>query len=420
MKNSNLFLLMAALFALISCGTANRSAYYSGTQFRNSIYYTPDDNSQAYAQEQQYLQQLQERTTEAAEKSVPQQQYNTASKDTKTVYVGENNQVDITYEPGTTYSIVDDRESYEARLRKFDSPFYTINIDFYDPYTWWDYRYGWYTPYGGRWYANWSHPWYRSWWSWHSPHWNLHFSYNWGWYDPFYDPWWGPGYWPGYWHGHWAGHWPGYWPGYGPGYWPGYWPGYRPGYHPGHHPGHHPGGGPGARPDHRRDVYYGKRTSSPTYNAGRGNTPSGSNVAGRPNSGSVTRRSANATRINGGTRQPQMNVAPAERNEKVQNSTAQYGGNNQYRRVAPGQQTKSSANTVKNSSSSKGKADVTYSRGNSNSSRSSSYTRSSSSNNNSSYTRSSSSSQNRSSYSSGGATRSSGSSSSSGSSYRRR
>ena len=120
------------------------------------------------------------------------------------------------------------------------------------------------------------------------------------------------------------------------------------------------------------------------------------------------------------SRQPQMNVAPAERNEKVQNSTAQYGGNNQYRRVAPGQQTKSSANTVKNSSSSKGKADVTYSRGNSNSSRSSSYTRSSSSNNNSSYTRSSSSSQNRSSYSSGGATRSSGSSSSSGSSYRRR
>lgn len=404
MKNNNLFLLVAAVFALISCGTANRSAQYSGTQFRNSIYYTPDSRDpQIYAQEQKYLQDLQERTSDATGKYAREHNYSTTS-DTRNVYVGENNEVDIAYEPGVTYSIMDDQESYEARLRKFDSPYYTINIEFHDPYPWFDYRYGWYTPYGGRWYANWSHPWYSSYYSWYAPGWNWHWDWNWrwnwyhgpywGWYDPFYDPWWGHAYWPGY------------------------WPGYHPGHWPGHHPGYHPGHGPGARPDHHRDIYYGKRNSSPTYREnGRGNvTATNGNAAGRPGTGSVTRRPANVTQINNSNRRPEMNADAGDRNQRPQNAV-QNGGNNQYRRVVPGQGTKGNANvTSGNASKNNGSS---YNRSNGSQTRSS-YSRSSSSSQTRSTYSSGSSSQSRSSYSSGSSGSRSTGSSSSGSSYRRR
>ena len=390
MKNNNLFILMAAVFALISCGTANRSAHYSGAQFRNSIYYTPDSrNSLAHVQDQEQLQQLQERTAETLQKAVD-------SPDTKTVYVGENNEVDIQYEPGTTYAIVDDPESYEARLKKFDSPTYTINIDFgmYDPYPWYNYRYGWYSPYGGSWYPNWSHPWYGAMYPWYSAswrwdwqyRWDRYYNWGWGWYDPFYDPWWGHVYWPAY----------------NPGYWPGYWPVHRPIHKPGHYPGH----GPGARPHNGRDVYYGKRNSSPAYReANRGNTPAGRpDVAGRPNTGSVTRRPANVTQIDNVTRRPET-AAPANNNG---NSKA--NGNNRYRRVAPANGAKGNANTnvTKGIRPSEKKSSTTaiYSRNTGNSSQ---------------YNRSGST-QSRSSYNNGNSGRSSGNSSSgsSGSSYRRR
>lgn len=406
MKNNNLFLLMAAVFALISCGTANRSAYYSGPQFRNSIYYTPGNTgSQAYAQEQKHLQDLQERTSNASGNYAMEQQYSNG-QDTRAIYVGDNNQVDIQYTPGTTYAIMDDQESYEARLRKFDSPFYTINIEINDPYPWWGYSYRWYNPYWSRWYPGWRSPWYGSWYSWYGPSWRWDWHYSWGWYDPFYDPWWGHAYWPGH--------------------WPGYWPSHRPGYHPGHHPGHHPGAGPGARPHDHREIYYGKRNSTPTYNGGgRGNSSVGNNyVAGRPNTGSVTRRPSNVTQINGSsTREPQMNAAGNNRNDRVQNAATQQTGGNQYRRVAPGQQTKSgTVTTGRTPQQSKGNS--TYSKTNSGNrnNNSGSYTRSSRSTGSSSYNNNSSSHQTRSTYSSGGgATRSTGSSSSGGgSSYRRR
>ena len=57
MKNNNLFLLVAAVFALISCGTANRSAQYSGTQFRNSIYYTPDSTKTLFGHAMEHFSQ---------------------------------------------------------------------------------------------------------------------------------------------------------------------------------------------------------------------------------------------------------------------------------------------------------------------------------------------------------------------------
>ena len=306
MKNNNLFILMAAVFALISCGTANRSAYYNGSQLRNSIYYAPDNSAQQeYVQQQQYLQNLQERTAEAMDKSDGNFVSNTA---TKTIYVGENNEVTIPYSPGTTYSIVDDPESYEARLRKFDSPVYTINIDFdlCDSYPWYDWRYNWRYDWRYNWYYGWNSPWYSSWYWWHTPGW------NWSW---MYDPWWGHAYWPGY------------------------WPVHRPVWHPGHHgaPGYHPGGGPGAKPGHGRDVYYGKRNSSPTYTGNR-NNPAGGNhgIAGKPNTGSVTRRPSMATQIKGqGTRNPQMTVQENNGDKRAPGNSMQQNGNNSYRRVAP-------------------------------------------------------------------------------------
>ncbi len=382
MKNNNLFILMAAVFALISCGTANRTAYQSGTQFRNSIYYTPDSRtSQAYLQEQEYLKNLQERTTSTV---AQQESYSTGimSTDTKTVYVGDNNQVNIDARPGVTYTIVDDQESYEARLRKFDSPFYTINIDVYDPYPWYGYRYGAYSPYWGSWYGNWRYHWY----SWYTPSWSWHYNWHWdpwyansywGWYDPFYDPWWGPAYWPVH------------------------RPVHRPGIHPGDRPGFHPGAGPGAKPHHGKEIYYGKRKSSPSYN-----NANNINAAGRPATGSVTRKPANATRINNGTRNPEHDVQAVHNNGRPQNSTAAQPGNSQYRRVAPGKTKSGAANT--------GQAGTGKNTGNNRQSQNSSYNR-----------QQSNSSQNRSSFSnstSGGA-RSSGysnSGNSGGSSYRRR
>lgn len=341
MKNNYLFILLAAVFAITSCGTANRAAYNNGSQFRNSIYYTPDNtNSTQYAQQEEYLQELQQKTNEGIANSTQHSVYD-ASTNTKTIYMGDANSVDIEYDPGTTYSIVDDRESYEARLRKFDSPSYTINIDFgfYDPYPWWDIHYGWRSPY-------WSRHYY-----WHRPYWS---SIHWDWYNPWYG---------GIYYG-----WNSYWwdPFWGPSYVHIHRPHYRPGYIGPGHSGHH-------RP--ARDVYYGKRSSSPTYN--NVNRTSGSNrtpVYGRPN---------------------------------TTKSTAQQNSNSQYRRVK---------SSERGSSATRSNSTVTTNRNNS-------------STGNSTYRRSTNT-QTRSTYSSGSSystrssgsttTRSNSSGSSSGSSYRRR
>ncbi len=390
MKNSNLFLMMAALFALISCGTANRSAYSSGSQFRNSVYYTPSGrSSQEFVQQQQQLAQLQENTAESLSSAASGYEYDTAPQ-TK----GE-----------VSYSFIDNGESYEARLRKFDSPTYTINIDIVDPYPWWNIHYGWYpNRYWRHHYAWYSPSWYWNspTWYWHSPSWYWgwydpwYVGPYWGWYDPFYDPWWGPG--------------------------------HRPGFHPGHHPGYHPGHGPGAAPGHRpgRDVYYGKRNSSPTYNnMDRGTVSNGSrNPVARPSTGSATRRQPAAVQINGGTRNP---AAPANGtvagsgNSRPQSTGVQQqkpqqqSGNGQYRRVAPTQQSKSQSNVSTGTQTERKGNSSSYSRSSSQNRNSSTYTRSSSQTRSSSYSSGSS-------YSGGsrntGATRSSGSSG--GSSYRRR
>ena len=317
MKNSNLFLLMAAVFALASCGTYTHTAQQGGAQFRNSIYYTPGNtNSQEYVQQQQYIAQLQEKTGETLQ-NVQTQTYD-ASTNTMTVQVGDNNVVDIEYNPNVTYQIVDDQESYEARLRKFDSPTYTINIEM-GTSPWWgfDWRSSWYgrhyslyRPSWG-WYSSWYSPWYYPWYgAWNSP-WYADFA--WGFYDPFYDPFYSP----------WWNHY------YGPGFYhPSWHLGYYPGHHHHHHPGLHPGHGPGA-PTHGKDVHYGKRNDSPSYKdvrKGNSGTMASGAAAHKPTTGSVTRRPQSATQNKNMSAAQNKQGSVNNNPDKKQNSTA--GRNN--------------------------------------------------------------------------------------------
>lgn len=260
MKNRRLFILLAALLPLFSCGTMNYSAYQGGVQFRNSIYYTPGNRTYtAYEQESEPV------------ANQPQTASVQVHSDTRTVYVGDVNEVDINYEPGTTYTIIDDDDSYAARLRKFDSPTYTVNINFVEPY-WWNVDFAWYNSWWGinnRW-------WYGPNWHWYTPSWYW-YSY---WHNPWYDSWWGVSHWS--WYNHWYDPWWG--------------PVHRPGLKPAPNPGHGPAGGPGYAPGGGRpgrDVYYGKRNANSTYrNPDRGSVAPGKpgNVTGGPQQGSVTRK----------------------------------------------------------------------------------------------------------------------------------
>ena len=117
MKNRSLFVLLAAVLPLFSCGTVGYTSMQGGGQFKNSIYYTPGSRSSAVQIAQQ------------EEPAAVQQTQQGPASDTRTVYVGEANEVNINYEPGASYTIMEDDESYAARLRKFDSPTYTVNIN---------------------------------------------------------------------------------------------------------------------------------------------------------------------------------------------------------------------------------------------------------------------------------------------------
>lgn len=298
MKNGNMLLLMAAVFAMASCGTYTQSAQHSGAKFRNSIYYTPGGGtSSEFVEQQQYLAQLEEKTQETVQ-NVQSQTYD-ASTNTMTVKVGDDNVVDIDYNPSVTYQIVDDQESYEARLRKFDSPTYTINIEM-DSYPMWNGYYSWYRP-SWRWYGSWhsywcnpwhygwNHPWYSSWYSpWYA-------DYAWGYYDPFYDPFYSP-FW-GYHYGHHHI----------------YYPIHRPVHKPGYHPGHGHG-----KPSHGKDIYYGKRNDAPSYkNVRKGNPGSVANggAAHKPTTGSVTRRPQSAHNKVAGTDKNRHNVNKTPNNK---------------------------------------------------------------------------------------------------------
>lgn len=382
MKNNALFLLTGLVFTFISCGTTSQVAQSGGFRYNNSIYYSSaNDNRQVeYDNDQKELESLQNSTKQTLANST---QYSTFDKNTgtKTIYVGDSNEVNIDYNPNITYSIVDDTESYQARLRKFDSPTYTINIetDYYNYYPWWDVRFSWYHSYYPYRYGPYHYGSYY-----YSPY--YYDPYYYSVYDPFfYDPFYygyhyRPYYYPYYaWHNPWWG------------------PGYRPGYYPPHHPPHKPGvgPGPGAKPSTPNGIYYGKRNNSGRYtnhlgDGGASETPS-YKPNDRRNTGSVTRRVSTTRNQSSGQ-------------QKASSSTSNTSRSKYTRKPANSSSSKSS---VKASSNSRNNNSSTY-RSNSSSS---TYNRSSSTYRSSGYSNSSSGS-------SSGASRSG--SSGGGSSYRRR
>ena len=329
MKNSNLFLLASLLFAMVSCGTLTQQGMYGTTQFRNSIYYSPKTQQSAvYAQQpaQQYVEQQPVQQSVAAGNVY-------AEGNVQTLYVGEENQIDVQYTPGTTYVIADDYDSYAARLRKFDSPVYTVNIVFDDPYPWWGVDYAW-----GSW--RWS-PWGWDSWRWNSWRWGYSSWDRWYWYNTWHSPWYAGSYWDWYWGDPWWRH-----------------HHHRPVYHPA------PPKGPShARPGQK--VYYGKRDSSPSYRNGNMagvSTGKGSPMGKQPQ-GSVTRRPSD-TRYNQANPQ-QQGAKPQVQQQGGQ--TPQKGQNTQYRRTEQKKENvKSTGNTSsENKRSSSGSQ---YNRGNSSSS----------------------------------------------------
>lgn len=365
MKNSNLFLLVAALFAFVSCGTANLTAQWGASQYRNGIYYSA--------------------TVASNVQTAPAQQH------------VEYAQVEP--EPVAPAAVaLAAGESFEDRLRKFDSPVYVVNVEYVDLYPWWTLDFAW-NSHSWRWYHSWyTRPyvdwyWADSWWynrHWYNSHW-----YNHHWYDR-------------YWYGH---HWH---------------PHYSPVHYPSHNRPHQPA----------RNVYYGKRDYSPSYrDAGRGAVSTGSkSPMGNP-SGSVTRRPAD-TRGNASAVKGQPAVQPGQQGvQGVQGQQGKQGqqGQPQYRRTTGN----SGSGNVKSSASEPKKENVAPSgqqqkkeqvdkkqqnKVQQNRNQQNEYRRSSSSGQSQQYNRNSSYSSGRSSYGNygGGGSRSGGSSSGSSGAYRRR
>lgn len=326
MKNYKLFLIMIGAGSLLSCGTYG-SVSTSQSAFQNGIYYSPNDNKTEYIAQKEkgnQLNQLQKTTYRAIGSNTNNNQI------VETVYVGDTNQVDIQYNPNVDYSIVDDDESYEARLRKFDSPTYTVNItlsdywddSYYNP--WWGSNYGWYRPNWITWGSGWYNPYWGYYYSWYGPRWGMSF----GW-DPWYYGWNDPWYYG--WHDPWRYNYYGWYdPWYGGGYWG---PGYneRP-----HRPGYYPAPD---RDNRFRGQYYGRRESSPTYNpsSGRGGqTYDKTNISPQ---GSMTRRNPNMNAIRGNMAQNNNSYIQNGQNGQNSNGNSYTGTSNRR----PGQNT----NTVK-------------------------------------------------------------------------
>ena len=212
MKNISVSILVAVSLALVSCGTGTYSANGNGG-YMNSIYYTSSDAVPGASEQVspttyttvssgQNVNQLKTRTTAILNSN--SNVFASQTGYTDTIFVGDENIVNVEYNPQTTYVIADDDESYEARLRKFDSPTYTVNVvidpwdlAWYNPFAWnWNYHY-----YGYR-YGYHSAIYWNDWWSWrwgwHDPWgygWNYwdrwyypysYYSWGWGWHDPWY------------------------------------------------------------------------------------------------------------------------------------------------------------------------------------------------------------------------------------------
>lgn len=277
MKNNSLFLLVAAVFAIVSCGAADLYAQKKVSQYRNGIYYSGQQRPVQEQPVQEYAEEV----------------------------------------PAIDVPALGSDESYEERLRKFDSPVYVVNVEYTDLYPWWTLNFAWN-------------------------------SRSWGWYHSWYSrPYWGAPVWYSYWYPD------SYW------YWNDYWWHYHhrhhfyPAYYPVHRPVHHPAARPG------RDVYYGKRNNAPSYRSnGRGPVVQGGSYQSPSAPGSIYRKPA----------QGKVSGAPASGGQNVKGQQGhQSSGKPQYRRTVSdkGQQngnTRSSGSTEYRRSSSSSSGSSGYSR----------------------------------------------------------
>ena len=188
MKNKRFGFLAILAFAALasSCGTS----YYTTSMYDDGIYYRPTKDSRARMIAAQ----------EALREKEEMRRYDQ--------YLARDEQ-------GNLYVVTElmDGETYESRLRKFDSPWYTPGVWYGNSWTWgyaWlDSYYGWGYPY--HYHYSWGHPYYYG---------RYNPYYGWGYYDPWY---WGIGSYAGwygynYWNRH---HYPHYWWSGGHGHVPG-------------------------------------------------------------------------------------------------------------------------------------------------------------------------------------------------------
>lgn len=204
MKN-RLFILTALVLILGSCATPRK---YAANSFEDPIYNSSRSTTVVVAKgpkertERTEIKELREKTK--------QKRFIVDGKIVEAAYADEQGNVQIDALPGKTYIVLEEGESFEERLNKFESPTYTINInhnifDYADPWFWAEYYnplypyyyyYGYH--YGYPYYINPFRSYYMSW-GWPFYHYN-----SWIWWDYRYlypDP-----YWAGHWHYPYSGH----------------------------------------------------------------------------------------------------------------------------------------------------------------------------------------------------------------------
>lgn len=245
MKNKRFgFFMILAFTALASaCGT---SGYYASSVYDDGIYYRPTADSRARMIAAQEMQREKERQRQQDR------------------YLAQD-------EEGNLYVVTEllNGETYESRLRKFDSPYYV--------------NFSWYGAWDSPWYNTWYNPWWGSWRYGFAPYYgyyNPYYSWNWGWYDPWY---WGVGGFAG-WYGH------NYWYHWNDPWW------------------HHPGPGPRPGVSNGRNVVYTPRntaTGGGTYRPAGNGTVNGSRgmytTRRTTSGGSVSTRTTNGTVRNNGS-----------------------------------------------------------------------------------------------------------------------
>ncbi len=270
MKNKRFGLMLILAFAALatSCGT---SGYYASTSYEDGIYYRPTKEERAKMIAEQ----------QALREQAEQRQYDQ--------YLAKD-------EDGNLYVVTEllDGETYESRLHKFDSPWYT-NPYWYD--TW---NYGWYNSwYGYRPYYAYGYPYYGyyGYYGYYNP-----WYYSWGYYDPWY---WGAG-------------------AYGSWYAWNYWDRAR-WYDRYYGHGYGPGPGPGPDRDNGSRIVYTPRTNNGVYRTTGSTSGRGTYTTQRSGSGgSVSTRTSSGTVRNSGSSRPSRTGASSSSSGGYSRSSGSY------------------------------------------------------------------------------------------------